>query len=239
VDSPPRLLVTCEHAGNRVPPRYAKLFRGEKELLASHRGWDPGALPLARFLARALNAPLRFVLTTRLLVDLNRSLGSPELFSEISGKLPAPERARILRCHYRPHRTGVEKVLRRWTARGAPALHLAVHTFTPVWKGKKREVEVGVLFDPRRTREKGFAEAWIEELGAALPGTKVRANEPYRGTDDGLTTEMRQRLPESHYLGIELEVSQRLAAGEASAARSRAVKILASLERALAAVSRR
>ena len=44
-------LVTCEHGGNDIPPRYAPLFRGRRALLASHRGYDPGALVTARALA--------------------------------------------------------------------------------------------------------------------------------------------------------------------------------------------
>ena len=45
------LLVTCEHGGNRVPKEYRRLFAGWEPVLASHRGYDPGALTLARELA--------------------------------------------------------------------------------------------------------------------------------------------------------------------------------------------
>ena len=41
-------LITCEHGGNRIPPRYRDLFAGCEALLQSHRGYDPGALTLAR-----------------------------------------------------------------------------------------------------------------------------------------------------------------------------------------------
>ena len=51
------LLLTCEHAGNRIPRAYAPLFRGADALLATHRGWDPGAYVLARFLAKRLRVP--------------------------------------------------------------------------------------------------------------------------------------------------------------------------------------
>ena len=62
------LLVTCEHGGNRVPKRYRRLFAGWESVLASHRGYDPGALTLARELARAFDAPLVASTVTRLLV---------------------------------------------------------------------------------------------------------------------------------------------------------------------------
>jgi predicted N-formylglutamate amidohydrolase len=44
------LLLTCEHGDNRIPREYAALFEGTKDVIASHRGWDPGALDCARSL---------------------------------------------------------------------------------------------------------------------------------------------------------------------------------------------
>jgi predicted N-formylglutamate amidohydrolase len=49
--SPPRLLVTCEHGGNRVPTEYRGLFDDHGALLQSHRGCDPGSLRMAQDLA--------------------------------------------------------------------------------------------------------------------------------------------------------------------------------------------
>ena len=86
-------LVTCEHGGNRIPRRYAKAFAAHRALLDSHRGWDAGALALARQLAKALDAPLIRSETSRLLVDLNRSEHHRALFSAISRALPDEERS--------------------------------------------------------------------------------------------------------------------------------------------------
>ncbi len=82
-------LITCEHGGNRIPTAYRRLFRGQKALLGSHRGYDPGALVMAKALARALNAPLVSSAVSRLLVDLNRSIGHPQLFSAATRGVPA------------------------------------------------------------------------------------------------------------------------------------------------------
>jgi len=54
----PRLVISCEHAGHRVPAAYCAAFAGAEPLLRTHRGWDPGALVLARQMAGALGAPL-------------------------------------------------------------------------------------------------------------------------------------------------------------------------------------
>ena len=86
------LLFTCEHGGNRVPRRWAGLFEKHRTLLDSHRGWDPGALTLARALSKAMAAPLVVSTTSRLLVDLNRSEHHRAVFSSITLALPDAER---------------------------------------------------------------------------------------------------------------------------------------------------
>jgi len=197
-----RLLVTCEHGGNRVPARYRGLF--PRALLESHRGWDPGALELARALAPGVI----FTTTTRLLVDCNRSEGHPRLFHEA---VPAGERESILARYYRPHRDRVKAAVRRLQ----PVLHLGIHSFTPVLDGKRRDVDVGFLYDPSRRREREFARRWAAALRDARPDLRVRMNRPYKGTSDGLTTSLRAMLPDARYAGIELEVNQAFPLGDA------------------------
>lgn len=207
-----RVLITCEHGGNIVPPRYRRLFAGRQRLLHCHRGWDPGALDLARELARELNAPLIACTVTRLLVDLNRSRTNPGIWSVISATLDRAERRRVLDAYYTPYRDEVLSRLRvAAKGRAARAVHLSVHTFAPVLRAVRREVDIGVLFDPEREMESRIAHGMLRELNRELPDMRVRANEPYRGTDDGLTTALRLRLAEHRYAGIELEVNQRFA----------------------------
>lgn len=208
-----RLLVTCEHAGNRVPEAYRSLFRGAERVLATHRGWDPGSLPLARHLARRLDAPLRYVTTTRLLVDPNRSPGNETLFSEFTRELPEAELRRIMTHYHRPHWRRVRRIVDGWLEEGATALHLGVHTFTPVLDDVPREVDVGVLFDPAIQGEARFAAAFLTALKTRLPDLRIGPNAPYHGAADGLTTGLRRILDHPRYLGIELEVGQKLMTG--------------------------
>lgn len=216
------LLLTCEHGGNAIPRRWRPLFAGQEALVASHRGWDPGALALARHLSRTLHAPLVASTTSRLLVELNRSPGHPSLFSSITKALPGDERRRILEAHYVPYRTEVERRMReaiRTAGSKGAVLHLSVHTFTPELDGEVRNADVGLLYDPSRKLERDFCARWCESLRDAGPGLRIRMNYPYRGTADGLTTHLRRRFPASRYLGIELEVNQVLAAGSLAARR--------------------
>src|SRR5208282_1599260 len=93
------IVITCEHGGNRIPVLYRDLFHGQQQQLESHRGYDPGALVMGRALAAALAAPLVVSTVSRLLVDLNRSVGHPRLHCEAIRKAPAAVRQRILK-HY-------------------------------------------------------------------------------------------------------------------------------------------
>ena len=81
---PDFFLVTCEHGGNRIPSRYRDFFRGGEEILRSHRGYDPGALRMAHDMAKVLDAPLVAATVSRLLIDLNRSVGHPHVYSEMT-----------------------------------------------------------------------------------------------------------------------------------------------------------
>ncbi len=205
-----RLLLTCEHAGNAVPREYERLFIGARRALASHRGWDAGALDLARALGRRLRVPVRWVCWSRLLVDPNRSPTNPRIWSRWTASLSRAEKARILDRYWWPHRRAVETAVRTAAASGARVLHVAVHSFTPVLDGRTRNADIGLLYDPARELERGLCRAWRADLRTSLPDHRVRRNYPYRGATDGLASWMRRRFPDRSYVGIELEVNQAL-----------------------------
>ncbi len=203
-----RLLLTCEHGGRRIPSRFRPLFEGAEAVLESHRGWDPGALVVASHIARRTGAPLLPVTVSRLLVDTNRSPGHPRVFSSYTRDLPPETRATLRARHHAPHHRAAEAAVASLARKGA-VFHLSVHSFTPVLDGVVREVDLGVLYDPRRPREKAIAAELAASLKRHLPGLRVRKNAPYRGVSDGLTKVLRGRFPDPRYAGLELEVSQR------------------------------
>lgn len=208
-------IITCEHGGNRIPAAYRRLFRGRQPLLDSHRGYDPGALLMARALAAALKAPLVSATTSRLLIDLNRTIGHPQLYSPLTRDLPARLRAEIAARHYRPYWSQVENLVSRSVSRGRRVIHLSSHSFTPVLNGRLRHADVGLLYDPVRPGEAELCARWKAALGENAPALRVRRNYPYHGRSAGLTSQLRRRFPPGAYLGIELEINQRivLAAG--------------------------
>ncbi|MBI5155390.1 N-formylglutamate amidohydrolase [Candidatus Poribacteria bacterium] len=206
---PVRFLITCEHAGNRVPAKYRQHFRQAGATLESHRGWDPGALPLARAVARGLGAPLFCSTVSRLVVDLNRSIDHPKVFSEFTKSLEPREREQIAELYYMPFRAEVESTVRRCIKQGNRVVHLGIHTFTPVLHGVVRNADAAILYDPARRRERGAASWWLDTIQGLAPGLRVRRNYPYRGNSDGHTTALRQLFPEDCYLGFEFEANHR------------------------------
>lgn len=203
------LVITCEHGGHEVPAAYAPLFVGHEALLQTHRGWDPGALELARQMAQAFDAPLFAATTTRLLIDLNRSMGHRQLHSEATRSLALATRRDIAALHYRPHRDEVESEVARLIAAGRRVVHVASHSFTPELNGVVRRADVAWLYDPRRAGETALAAQWQSALRQRRPELKLRRNYPYEGKGDGLTSLLRKRHAPEQYVGIELEVNQR------------------------------
>jgi predicted N-formylglutamate amidohydrolase len=208
------LLLTCEHGGNRIPAAYAHLFRGAKSVLASHRGWDPGALSMAQRLAKLLHRPLLANTWSRLFVEPNRSAHNPRIWSSFTRDLPRDERELILKRWWQPHRTAVEQAVAAQIAQGHRVTHVAVHSFTPELDGEVRNADITLLYDSRRKREAAFCRAWRTLLKELDPTLRIRFNYPYLGADDGLTTALRKQHPRTRYIGVELELNQALVDSE-------------------------
>jgi predicted N-formylglutamate amidohydrolase len=202
-------LITCEHGGNRIPPRYRPFFHGHEALLQTHRGFDAGALAMARDLAHALAAPLLVSTTSRLLIDLNRSIGHPRLYSEATRNTPAAARREILERHYQPYRNQTEAHIAAAIAQGNRVIHISSHSFTPELDGEVRSADIGLLYDPARPGEAELCRRWQASLKIQAPSFTVRRNYPYTGKSDGFTAYLRRRFPADVYVGIELEINQK------------------------------
>ncbi len=219
-----QLLVTCEHASNRMPAGTAKLGLAPRQI-ARHIAWDPGAAGAARAIASRIGCPVHLAKWSRLVVDTNRRLSHPKLIAPITfgvrvpgnARLTPEEEARRLRLYYFPYRNAVTADVLQLVSETGGCLHLSVHSFTPVVDGKVRDADVGLLYDPRRRREAAFA----ARLGALLEarGLRVRMNYPYLGTSDGFVSWFRKHFAPSQYAGLEIEMNQRLLAGKPAASR--------------------
>ncbi len=190
-----------------MPAPFGKLL--SKALLDTHRGYDPGALAVARDIAAATRAPLFYSTVSRLLVELNRPLGHPQLFFR---KFPRATQDALLRRYYFPYWNAVGKAARR----GGRVIHLSVHSFTPRMRGETRKVDVGLLFDPSRPAEVRLCKRWHDALQRLSPRLRVRDNQPYPGVFPSLVDALRNKLGPRRYVGIQIEVNQKFPRGDAT-----------------------
>jgi predicted N-formylglutamate amidohydrolase len=177
-------VLVCEHASHRLPKSLGTLGLPESEL-QRHIAWDIGAEKVARELSRLIDAPLVLQRYSRLAYDCNRPPDSADAMPEISeithipGNRQLTSDARLMRTReiYRPFHATIADLLDRRAAEGTRSTVVTIHSFTPVYKGKPRTVELGILHD----RDRGLA----DKLITSFPTVDARFNEPY-GPDDGV-----------------------------------------------------
>lgn len=153
---------------------------GEAERSA-HIAWDPGALDTARLMARDLDACVVSATVSRLVLDLNRDPSAPDSITTLSEttRIPAnenlagDERARRAAAYYEPYHAAIAALLDRRAAAGRATALVAMHSFTPVYRGVARPWPVGILFDA----DERLSAPLIETL--RRDGLNVGVNEPY------------------------------------------------------------
>ena len=206
-----KCIISCEHASNRVPRQYTHVFAGKEKVLASHHAYDPGAAAIARKLAGRVQASVYLGSVTRLLIDLNRSPSNRKsLYTQYSRMLEQNDRDLLLKKYYHPYRENIENAVGAIIGEGMPILHISLHSFAPVKKGKARKADIGLLYDPARKCEKDLCVLIVGILKEALVGIRVRRNYPYLGKTDGFTSYLRKKYSAKLYAGIEIEINQAL-----------------------------
>lgn len=211
----PLLFFSVEHGDNKVPEEFLHLFTGAESVLASHRGYDPGAGELAIRFSTRFHAPYEHAEITRLLVDQNRSLHNRRaLFSEYTRQLPKEVKERVIEVCYWPYQYLVRKRLEALLAESGAVIHLAIHSFTPELRGHVRNCDVGLMYDPSREPEQQFCLDWQEEITRLAPDIRVRRNYPYKGVSDGLVLGLRRDFAAKGYIGLQIEINQLYPFGE-------------------------
>ena len=204
-------LITCEHGGNRIPAPYRRLFRGQRALLDSHRGYDPGALVMARALAVVVRRAAGGL-------DHQPPAGRPQPLDRSPATLldgdprGAGGRARADRRAALPARTacGSKRLVAQAVARGGASSTFRRTASPPELDGNVRRADVGLLYDPGRRGEVELCARWKTSLaGPALRScgcaatTRTRAR---RRADLAPAPPLRSAA----YVGIELEINQRI-----------------------------
>lgn len=174
--------LVADHAGRLIPRALGTLGLNETER-GRHIAWDIGIAGVTEALSQALDATAVLQTYSRLVIDCNRPWGVAASIprrseaTEIPGNRdlsPSDVGARRSEI-FAPYHTRIETLL---DARGATGRHtvlLSMHSFTPVYLGVARRVEVGTLYD---TRDPRLAHALLRLLQAE-GDLIVGDNEPY------------------------------------------------------------
>ena len=203
------VVLACEHASPFIPPAFAALGLSEEDQ-QSHAAWDPGALAVAAHLSRLLDAVLVASGVSRLVYDCNRPPDSPSAMPEVSEVIQVPgnvdlteeDRARRVRDYYLPFHADLQEVVEQTSH---PIL-VTIHSFTPVYRGLKRDVEVGVLHDA----DARLADAMLDTAQKHL-SFDVQRNAPYDASD-GVTHTLQKHAIEQGHLNVMLEIRNDLIA---------------------------
>lgn len=203
-----KVVISCEHATNKVPTFVKKHIALDKKLLESHRGYDIGALSLTRSIAKLFHEEPFLGEISRLVIDLNRSLYSKTLHYEMVQLLPQDILDKIKNIYYVSYRERVRRKIASAIAKHKTVVHLSIHSFTPVLHGKIREVDLGFLYDPKRALEVAFCKNMKSKFCIESDAI-CRMNQPYKGTADGFVTSLRREFSQDLYIGIEIEMNQK------------------------------
>jgi predicted N-formylglutamate amidohydrolase len=179
------LLLVADHAGRAIPRALGRLGVAAPEW-ERHIAWDIGIAGVGRTLANTLGAALIQQNYSRLVIDCNRPPGSPTSIPDISELTPIPGNADLsdaekdarAREIFWPYHERIETELERRRQVGRATALIALHSFTPVFKGVARAWHVALLYnrDPRLAR--GLLMLLQQEHGLV-----VGDNQPYFVSD--------------------------------------------------------
>ena len=178
-------LLTADHAGRMIPRCLGTLGLPEHEL-DRHIAWDIGIAGVTEHLSTTLDATAVLQTYSRLVIDCNRDPSVASSMPEVSETTPVPgnvglssaDRAARVREIFAPYHSRIESLLNARAAAHRRTVLVAMHSFTPVFRGESRAVEVGVLFN----RDARLASALLELLRAE-GDIVVGENAPYAVSD--------------------------------------------------------
>jgi len=176
--------LTADHAGNAIPRRLGDLGLPDSER-RRHIAWDIGIAGVTEILAEALDATAVLQAYSRLVIDCNRrpewdsAIPQVSELTTIPGNVDISPGEREARCRevFLPYHLGIAGLLDARAAARRRTVLLAMHSFTPVFKGLARSVEVGILYNPN-ARDIRLPRIMLELLRTEAD-LKVGDNQPY------------------------------------------------------------
>ncbi|WP_299769645.1 N-formylglutamate amidohydrolase [uncultured Tateyamaria sp.] len=211
-DAASPVVLVCEHASHFIPAVFDDLGLPEAAK-RSHIAWDPGARGVALGMSQYLQAALVEAKVSRLVYDCNRP---PEAVDAMPAKseafaipgnegLTTQDHAQRTRSYYSPFHQALAQQIQAHTS----PIVITIHSFTPVYDGTVRDVEIGILHDA----DARLADAF---LTTALNNTdlQVQRNAPY-GPEHGVTHTLKTHAVPHGHLNVMIEIRNDLIATEA------------------------
>jgi predicted N-formylglutamate amidohydrolase len=179
-------VLAADHAGRLIPCALGDLGLDESER-GRHIAWDIGIAGVTEQMAEQMDAASVLQRYSRLVIDCNRAPGHPTSIPTVSEltRIPGNEgltdgaRAGRKAAIFDLYHAAITGLLDLRKAAGRRTILVAMHSFTPVFKGVARKVEVGVLYH-HETRLSRIMLDLLRAEGDIVVG----ANEPYAITDD-------------------------------------------------------
>lgn len=202
-DGSSSVVLVCEHASRFIPDCFEGLGLSQ-QARESHAAWDPGAMAVATRMAAALDAALIANDVSRLVYDCNRPPTAPDAMPERSEIYDIPGNKNLTQAdrdartetYYRPFQSALRQ---KMTSMENPIL-VTIHSFTPVYHGVFRFVEIGVLHD----HDTRLADAMLQ-MPQARGAFNVQRNQPY-GRGDGVTHTLQEHAVKDGHLNVMLEI---------------------------------
>jgi len=199
------VILVCEHASAAIPESLHGLgLRAEDRL--SHAAWDIGARAVAMRLSEMLDAPLVASRVSRLVYDCNRPPEARDSIPAKSELIEAPANSNLTESDRQARVSEVYEPFRALLAetmaarRSTNPVIVTVHSFTPVYYGAFREVELGILHDA----DDRLARA-IHAAAPSFTMLKTELNEPY-GPADGVTHTLKEHALPAGLLNVMIEI---------------------------------
>jgi predicted N-formylglutamate amidohydrolase len=181
-----QFLLTADHAGRAIPRRLGTLGLSAGHL-KRHIAWDIGIAAVTEQLSHLLDATAVLQRYSRLVIDCNRPPHAADSIplrsedTEIPGNagLPAAQRVQRRQEIFEPYHAQIRSLLDARLAAGRPTILLAMHSFTPIYRGQTRPMQIGILYH----RGRALASLLLELLRQE-PGLTVGDNAPYSVSDE-------------------------------------------------------
>jgi predicted N-formylglutamate amidohydrolase len=210
------LFLTADHAGRIIPRSLGRLGLPASEL-DRHIAWDIGIAAVTERLSASLDATAVLQTYSRLVIDCNRNPDVASSIPEVSEATQIPgnldltpaQRETRRTAVFDPYHARIDALLDARQAAQRRTVYVAMHSFTPVFKGESRAMQVGVLYN----RDAQLANIMLDLLRAE-GDLVVGDNAPYAvsdATDYGVPVHAERR----GLRHVEIEIRQDLIANAA------------------------